>query len=264
MSHNLDESDAYEANVIVPDVGDTTYVSTVPQGMGNLANRTNFLWNRLVGGGETEDLNEADATAAEPAVIVPADSILPSGNVLKDMAVGLASRIKYVKGRAHGLANYSVFVPAIPFGNPAGWNFTASTGAVSMQQDDTSAVAFAHFSVPLVTPGPTTRLVTVRAYVRGSSHASLPTTMPKLQIYARSHSLGGFGGGDVAEIGSQSVDTSSSSGNYDVFHYIDWTAPASTFVHNHGELVILFHGEEATGSEDFRLFGFRVFLSPAA
>jgi hypothetical protein len=263
MSENVTESDVYSPTVIVPQVGDTTYPTTVPQGMGELANRANFLVRRLRGQGSTESLAESSATAAEADLIVPADAIMGGGNLLKALAQGVANRIKYVKSKAHGLATYSAFVPPMPFGTPAGWNFISSTGGVRLQQDDTSTASFAHFSAPIVTPGPVTRLVSVRAYVRGGAHAALPGTMPTVRVFSRSHSLGGFGGGDVTELGSVQADTSSSAGNYDVFHYIDWTAPASTFVHNLGDLVILFTGEDATGAETFDLFGFRVFFAPS-
>lgn len=261
MSENVSESDSYDPTVIVPQVGDTTYPAVVPQGMGELANRTNFTIRRLRGQGETESLLESAASASEDTIIVPADSIMGGGNMIKAAFSATANRVKAVKSKAHGLADYSLFVSPIPVSS-TGWSVVTTT-SVRLEQTDTSAVATAIFFVPYVNPGPATTLVRVRAFVRGTGHAALPSVMPKVEVFAKSQSLGDFGGGGIAEIGADQSDESADATAYNVFHYIDWEAPANTLVSELGLMTIRFSGEDATGAEDLELHGFRVFFSPA-
>lgn len=51
MAHGLTESDTFDATVTVPDDGDTSNVNSVNTAFQALANRTNYLRNRLFGGG---------------------------------------------------------------------------------------------------------------------------------------------------------------------------------------------------------------------
>jgi hypothetical protein len=261
VSENVTESDSYDPTVIVPQVGDTTYPAVVPQGMGQLANRANFVIRRLRGQGETESLLESAATASEDTIIVPADSIMGGGNMIKAAFSATANRIKSIKGKAHGSADYSLFVSPVP-AVTTGWTVITGT-SVRLEQSDTSAVATGTFFVPYTNPGPSTTLVRVRAFVRGTGHLSLPSVMPKVEVFTKSQSTGFFGGGDITEIGSDQSDDSPDTTNYNVFHTIDWEAPANTLVTDLGLLTIRFSGEEATGTEDLELHGFRVFFSPA-
>jgi hypothetical protein len=260
VSSILTESDSYDATVVTPETGDTDYPATVKAGRQSLANRTNFVLKRLQGEGDTESLAETSATASEPALIVPADAIMGGGNLIKDLAQGLASRIKQIKNRAYGGngSTWNYLVPPVPsFITGSEYELALSGSVVSLFQNDVSGpkIAYFNFAFPLLTPYAT--ITRAFCYVQGISHGgTLPGSQPACTMSYHTNF------GTTANQFATGLDAQATAAAYDTAHIFELTVTPLTLGPGVIQMSATFTGEYGVGAAGLRLQGFMLQLTP--
>lgn len=232
MSHAHSESDSFDTAVVVPDVGDTTYPSTVPQGMGALTNRTRWHENTLNGGVvEASEVVLETNGSVFPVNNESATIMLPATGRADVFRIGLTNAISKIRGlrstiKTHvwGAGSSNQFFPVVtppswersggggyqtPGSTPVGdqfWNAQLyGLGSVAYYQKVISggapSLVFQIAGLP-----PTGTIIFMGVMIKGATaHSGLPETMPTLNLY--STVIGSGGSTWLATVTDTSVNT---------------------------------------------------------
>ncbi len=223
MSHPITELDRFDDAVVVPDVNDTTYPTTIPQGMGALANRTRFQQNTLTLQFVADTLEGLVPGNGSFQVPIPP---LGRADSLRAMAQHLMTNIKYLASAVWGAAGVgtSLFPVALAPTVESDGGATSGPPGLTYFQPSAAAnqLAWTQVSIaPSTSPAiwiPITGLplagrISGFSYgcQGGTGHSgTLPGVMPKLTLLKNL-------GGTITPIASK-TDTSSSAALYETLH----------------------------------------------
>lgn len=264
MSHAHSESDSFDSAVVVPDVLDTTYITTVPQGLGSLANRTRYLLN-TIDSASAGTVAYTDVTPGFASIPVPDASRYPSSGALNPIAFATRSLMgnlrqlrKYVWG-----CTESTSYKAVPIAKVA-----ESDGDGAFAHGDVvhwwaNATHHEQLDLPGTAPDmywpvqglpPTGTIVLIAARIQGaSSHSALPSVMPKLSLLSRA---AGTIGVTTFTTAASVTDTSGSTTPYQTEHAL-LLSDLNIVIQQNTEYYFRFEGESGTNA----LTGLRILTS---
>jgi hypothetical protein len=223
MSAPVTESDTFDAAVTAPSVNDTNYPTVVPQMATQLANRTRYLTNTLMGtaGGTGEFLLDADVTAHDQiSTLVPKSS---RANMFRISLTQVLGRVLFQRTRITNLSEYvwgapgatakSVNMPIAPIyigAVPPAFSSVLTSDVLSWTQAD--VVGPPAFIWPIHGLPPNGQITALQMQVKGSGHGALPATMPKVELWRQTI--------DSTTLVASATDASASVVAYEALHAI--------------------------------------------
>lgn len=273
MSHPLIEADTFDAAVTVPDVLDTDYPTTVPLGMGALANRTRWLADTLGGAAGTTTVLDNTNTGVFDAANFSVPLSTRAG-LIYTLAYQLVSTIRYVRqylwAGAQGSRVMAVPMDPTREGDGAGnWQPPGTAIIVGGPFFSTSATAgrwwWYQFAIPTGAPElywhvpglpPQGTILSFSLTIKGAGgHGGLPTTMPTLGLYKQLPS------GATTQIASIN-DASANTTQYQLEHSLQASGLSEPLVAN-TTYFFKFTGEAGTNKQTLlQLFECNIGIGP--
>lgn len=255
MSTNIVESDAFDAAVQEPVLGDRTYPTSVPAGMTSLANRTRWHENTLqaTGGGVSEFKAEADLFAYNHQAYMQLPPTGRAEGIRGPLAI-LAGKVKWLRQRCwtggSSPAGLSMTVPIVPMvGNDQlnAYYCVVNTDVLYWAQNVATAV---ELWWPLQGLPPMGTITGIQLQVSGNpgSHSALPANLPTFSLYRQTI--------NTTTLVATASDSSATKAAYETLHalqnvgFVENIDPTAMYVFK-------LKGESGTNAVAFGLFAYR-------